>query len=65
MYGPPEIEEYRDLDLDMPLNQHFNFLATIGKGAYGSVYLVENNLCPDQVYAIKSVKEKKSSDTIE
>lgn len=46
-HGPPEIEEIKKLDLDMPLNEHFKFIATIGKGAYGSVYLVENNLCPD------------------
>ena len=50
-------EETKTLDLEMPLNQHFKFLATIGKGAYGSVYLVENNLCPEESFAIKSIKE--------
>jgi hypothetical protein len=48
IHGSTEIQEIDiKLDLDLPLNQHFKFIATIGKGAYGSVYLVENNLCPD------------------
>jgi hypothetical protein len=47
------------LNLNLPLNEHFKFLATIGKGAYGSVYLVENKLCPEQAFAIKSVRESR------
>jgi hypothetical protein len=50
-------EESKTLDLDRPLSEHFKFLATIGKGAYGSVYLVENNLCPEESFAIKQIKE--------
>ena len=50
-------EESKTLDLKKPLSEHFKFLATIGKGAYGSVYLVENNLCPEESFAIKQIKE--------
>ena len=58
-WDPPH-EESKTLDLKKPLSEHFKFLATIGKGAYGSVYLVENNLCPEESYAIKQIKEQKN-----
>jgi len=39
------------------INQQFRFLATIGKGAYGSVLLVESALCDtNEIYAIKVLK---------
>ena len=55
-------ERTKTLDLNRPMSEHFKFLATIGKGAYGSVYLVENNLCPEESFAIKQIKESKYLD---
>ena len=42
----------------MDINQQFKFLATIGKGAYGSVILVENamEIEDKEIYAIKILK---------
>ena len=45
---------------DIPLNKHFKFVATIGKGAYGSVFLVKNTMSEQQSsppYAIKVLKD--------
>ena len=45
-------------DSKMDINQQFKFLATIGKGAYGSVILVENamEIEDKEIYAIKILK---------
>ena len=44
---------------EIDINEQFKFLATIGKGAYGNVFLVEQNNDlndPKKVYAIKVLK---------
>ena len=45
-------------DEKLDINQQFKFLATIGKGAYGSVILVQNAIAMDdqEIYAIKVLK---------
>ena len=52
---------------DIPLNKHFKFIATIGKGAYGSVYLVKNTIMQHKEsppYAIKVLKDPGDDDQI-
>lgn len=43
-------------DNKIDINEQFKFLATIGKGAYGSVLLVESVNIPDEIFAIKVLK---------
>ena len=43
-------------DKNTDINKQFKFLATIGKGAYGSVFLVESAITKDEIYALKVLK---------
>ena len=52
---------------EIPLNKHFKFVATIGKGAYGSVFLVKNTMATkndSQPFAIKVLQDPEDDEQI-
>lgn len=50
-------------DKNTDINKQFKFLATIGKGAYGSVFLVESAITKEEIYALKVLKYMDSYQT--
>ena len=53
---------------EIPLNKHFKFVATIGKGAYGSVFLVKNTMAPKNdspPFAIKVLQDPEDDEQIQ
>lgn len=55
----PEKHSLTGFKSNMDINKQFTFLATIGKGAYGSVYLVESNVDPKmkEIFALKVLEQ--------
>ena len=55
----PEKHSLTNFKSNMDINKQFVFLATIGKGAYGSVFLVESNIDPKMkdIFALKVLEQ--------